>query len=192
MVQTKAYGTVVSVGAGRPPVYQVRPGFARACLRIRSCLSTRQWPPQVKVRGGELEAHAEAELIGLADELGEWLCAAAAAPSDLPTLVVWRGKRACLVCVSVSGYVVASMVYSAHMIVFARNHRTLECKFAADVAGAVQAALAAEDIRSLDDVVDVLDEARLGNQSAAAVRPAPAVASVQCAARCVQGLLAGP
>jgi hypothetical protein len=46
------------------------------------------------VRGGELEAHAEAELIGLADELGEWLCAAAAAPFDLPTLVVWRGKRA--------------------------------------------------------------------------------------------------
>ncbi len=73
-----------------------------------------------------------------------------------------------------------------------KEHRTLECKFSADVAGAVQAALAAEDIRSLDDVVDVLDEARLGNQSAAAVRPAPAVASVRCAARCVQGLPAGP
>jgi hypothetical protein len=62
------------------------------------------------------------------------------------------------------------MVYGAHMIVFARHRRTFECKFAADVAGAVQAALAAEDIRSLDDVVDVLDEARLRNQSAAAVR----------------------
>jgi hypothetical protein len=49
------------------------------------------------------------------------------------------------------------------VIACAVNRRTLECKFAADVAGAVQAALAAEDIRSLDDVVDVLDEARLGN-----------------------------
>ncbi len=37
-----------------------------------------------------------------------------------------------------------------------------ECKFAADVASAVQAALAAEEIASLDDVVDVLDEARIG------------------------------
>jgi hypothetical protein len=72
------------------------------------------------------------------------------------------------------------------------EHRTLECKFATDVAGAVQAALAAEDIRSLDDVVDVLDEARLRNPSAAAVRPPLAVASVRCAARCVQGLLAVP
>jgi hypothetical protein len=53
----------------------------RAFPRIRSCLSTRQWSPQVKVRGGKLEAHAEEELIGLADELGEWLCAAAAAAS---------------------------------------------------------------------------------------------------------------
>jgi hypothetical protein len=79
------------------------------------------------------------------------------------------------------------MVYGAHMIVSARNRRTFECKFAADVAGAVQAALAAEDIRSLDDVVDVLDEARLRNQSAAAVRPPPAVASVRCAARCGAG-----
>jgi hypothetical protein len=72
------------------------PGQAGLFTRVPAqpgCWSTRQWPPQVKVRGGELEAHAEAELIGLADELGEWLCAAAAAPFDLPTLVVWRGKR---------------------------------------------------------------------------------------------------
>jgi hypothetical protein len=41
-------------------------------------------------------------------------------------------------------------------------HRTFECKFAADVAGTVQAALAAEEIFSLDDVVAVLDEARIG------------------------------
>jgi hypothetical protein len=40
-------------------------------------------------------------------------------------------------------------------------HRTFECHFAADVAGAVQAALAAEEIVSLDDVVAVLDEARI-------------------------------
>jgi hypothetical protein len=40
-------------------------------------------------------------------------------------------------------------------------HRTFECKFAADVAGTVQAALAAEEIVSLDDVVAVLDEARI-------------------------------
>ncbi len=42
-----------------------------------------------------------------------------------------------------------------------KEHRTFECKFAADVAGAVQAALAAEEIVSLDDVVAVLDEARI-------------------------------
>ncbi len=40
-------------------------------------------------------------------------------------------------------------------------HRTFECKFAADVAGTVQEALAAEEIVSLDDVVAVLDEARI-------------------------------
>ena len=58
-----------------------RAGLSRA-VAYPGWWSTRQWPPQVKVRGGELEAHAEAELIGLADELGEWLCAAAAAPFD--------------------------------------------------------------------------------------------------------------
>ena len=42
-----------------------------------------------------------------------------------------------------------------------KEHRTLECHFAADVAGSVQAVLAAEEIASLDDVVDVLDEARI-------------------------------
>ena len=56
------------------------------------------------------------------------------------------------------------------MVVCARNRRTFECKFAADVAGTVQAALAAEDIRSLDDVVDVLDEARLVNRLLLPVR----------------------
>jgi hypothetical protein len=73
-----------------------------------------------------------------------------------------------------------------------KEHRTLECKFSADVAGAVQAALAAEDIRSLDDVVDVLDEARLGNPSAAAVRPAPAVASVRSMRAGTAGRAVGP
>jgi hypothetical protein len=91
VMQTKAYTNVVSVGAARPPVYQVVPGF-HAPVHSPGCWSTRQWPPQVKVRGGELEAHVEAELIGLSDELGEWLCAA----FRRPTLVVVRAeKRAC-------------------------------------------------------------------------------------------------
>jgi hypothetical protein len=50
-------------------------------------------------------------------------------------------------------------------------HRTFECKFAADVAGTVQAALAAEEIVSLDDVVAVLDEARLGNRPLPCLSP---------------------
>jgi hypothetical protein len=48
--------------------------------------------------------------------------------------------------------------------VCAHNRRTLECKFAADVAGTIQTVLAAAEIGSLDDVVDVLDEARLVNR----------------------------
>ena len=37
-----------------------------------------------------------------------------------------------------------------------------ECKFEAAVVSAVQAVLAAEDIVSLDDILDALDEARIG------------------------------
>ena len=77
VLQTNAYATVVSVGAGRPPVYQVGPAFP-ALVTGRS---GRLRPLQVRVRGGELEAHAEAELIGLAEELGEWLCVALRARS---------------------------------------------------------------------------------------------------------------
>ena len=102
----------------------------------------------------------------------------------------WMASAAHYGCVRTHGCCIQTRTRDRHVNV--NVHRTFECKFAADVAGAVQAALAAEDIRSLDDVADVLDEARLVTQSAASVRPAPAVASVRCAARRVQGLLEGP
>ncbi len=63
-------------------------------------------------------------------------------------------------------------------------HRTLECHFAADVAGTVQAVLAAEEIVSLDDVVAVLDEARIGR----CLSPTAIMRSVT--GWCVQALMA--
>ena len=69
MVQTKAYATVVSVGAGRPPVYQVGPGFhAHPERKVRAV------SPQVELRSEIIKALPEAELIGLPEEPSKWLC----------------------------------------------------------------------------------------------------------------------
>jgi hypothetical protein len=68
VVQTKAYATVVSVGAGRPPVYQVGSASAASgSVRGRRSL-------QVELRSDVIEAFPEAELIGLPEELSKWLC----------------------------------------------------------------------------------------------------------------------
>jgi hypothetical protein len=70
-VQTKAYATVLSVGDGKPPVYQV--GLSRRSRVARSPVAHCPLPLQVEVRGGEVESLSEAELIGLSEELSKWL-----------------------------------------------------------------------------------------------------------------------
>ncbi len=71
-VQTKAYATVLSVGDGKPPVYQV--GLSRRSRVFeRSPVAHCPLPLQVEVRGGEVESLSEAELIGLSEELSKWL-----------------------------------------------------------------------------------------------------------------------
>ncbi len=71
-VQTKAYATVLSVGDGKPPVYQVGLSHRIQVFEI-SPVAHCPLRLQVEVRGGEVESLSEAELIALSEELSKWL-----------------------------------------------------------------------------------------------------------------------